>query len=874
MGVQGLWKLLQPAGNTVLLEDCRHKVLAVDASIWLHQYSAASRDVEGRPKPNGMLLGFFLRICKLLFYNIRPVFVFDGPPPALKLRVMERRRKRKAQAKDGVSKLAEKILMNELKSRAVSEVKKSQNKGASTSSSQPFRLPNSAREEKDVFDLPALDRELAVSSSSSESEEEGEVKESITYEVSGFGQDLAKVDVMSEDFNALPPDIQLEIMMQIQEQKRVASWDRITEMEQQYGEPKNFSQFQLENLLKSNKVTVKLNEVKELVNDQNNLSGGGSSQMIASSSNKRFMLFKDLKNDKRVKTTSRGGMSSVGKPKVKVAEPEFWQRLAVKPDMSATKLREENVASSSSSSSSEDECGQLFYSVRPSQEPCSILEKSPKEKAIQNLSSLPSLSSTVDVGVVESSSSDDEDAPVIIGNGSKAQGNATVSLIHDTRESPVAIDIKDKVDMGSDSDAEVVSVDLEQILDPPEKKKLHDTMVIPSSTDEEDRASNGGVLELEHERSRIVENTSSDDLKSSGNLEESNEQRKENLSAKEQEENVPEEDIQQLKEMGTKMSVGEVLSHLQEERELLESAIAAKERETGNISEEMCKEAQALLRLFGIPYISSPGEAEAQCAFLEQENLVDGTLTEDSDIFLFGSKRVYKNIFAKNRDAQVYCMDTIINTMGLTREKLVELSMYCGCDYTEGIPGIGVVGGLELLTEFPSENRPFEGLYRFRSWVEGLKKGGKGALPGKSSALKMVRRNAMNLEFPPEFPDERVHNAFFNPSLDKCKDKFEWTMPNVNELKKFAIKRFGWSSEKVDSTVDPIINGLNLSDQPTVSDYFRKTTVISKQDKVFLGSKRLENAMSKSAKMVADKQSLNRPGPDSEKYHTDTTSSE
>lgn len=58
--------------------------------------------------------------------------------------------------------------------------------------------------------------------------------------------------------------------------------------------------------------------------------------------------------------------------------------------------------------------------------------------------------------------------------------------------------------------------------------------------------------------------------------------------------------------------------------------------------------------MFGVPYIDSPMEAEAQCALLDCASLTDGSITDDSDIWLFGGRRVYRNFFNQNKHVEFF----------------------------------------------------------------------------------------------------------------------------------------------------------------------------------------------------------------------------
>ena len=86
------------------------KTIAVDASIWMHQFLNAMRDKQGNLLNGAHIQGFFRRILKLLYYNVRPLFVFDGAAPALKKRTIAKRQERKASQSQSAKNTASQLL--------------------------------------------------------------------------------------------------------------------------------------------------------------------------------------------------------------------------------------------------------------------------------------------------------------------------------------------------------------------------------------------------------------------------------------------------------------------------------------------------------------------------------------------------------------------------------------------------------------------------------------------------------------------------------------------------------------------------------------------------------------------------------------------
>jgi len=228
-------------------------------------------------------------------------------------------------------------------------------------------------------------------------------------------------------------------------------------------------------------------------------------------------------------------------------------------------------------------------------------------------------------------------------------------------------------------------------------------------------------------------------------------------------------------------------------------------RDADEVTQAMIQECQQLLTLFGLPYITAPMEAEAQCAELVKLGLVDGIVTDDSDVFLFGGTRVYRYMFNDKQVVQCYLTTDLEKDFSLDQHRLIAAALLLGSDYTEGIPGVGPVTAIELLAEFAEE-----GLAGFKKWWTKVQQGTD--TPEESSSRfrrKFKRTNTTKIFLSPSFPDARVVDAYLHPEVDSDPSAFEWGVPDLEGLRTFLISTIGWSKERTDQILVPIIKDMN-----------------------------------------------------------------
>lgn len=314
----------------------------------------------------------------------------------------------------------------------------------------------------------------------------------------------------------------------------------------------------------------------------------------------------------------------------------------------------------------------------------------------------------------------------------------------------------------------------------------------------------------------------------------------------------------------------EATASIQEQADLFDTESKRKERDMDTITDEMKAEVIQLIQLFGIPYVESPAEAEAQCAKLEELGLVDGIVTEDSDVFVFGGSSVYKNIFDDQKYVEAYLARDAKRDLNLNRNQFIALAMLLGGDYTEGVKGVGIVNGMEVLQAFDCSNNVKDGLSKFRSWLDGFDPDDACKDRSKNSEEKLTAEQLFRRKHktartqwvaPKNFPADNVLSAYLKPVVDTSTDRFSWGAPDLDRLLVFCERNMGWNPRETRKLLDPVIERLaDTSRQTRLESHFmtvgqdiRFATIKSKRlREVFQGIQK------KSSSTTEDKKSSRR----------------
>lgn len=129
-----------------------------------------------------------------------------------------------------------------------------------------------------------------------------------------------------------------------------------------------------------------------------------------------------------------------------------------------------------------------------------------------------------------------------------------------------------------------------------------------------------------------------------------------------------------------------------------------------SVTSQMVKSLLIEFEKFGIKYIIAPYEADPQMVYLEKIGLCDGILSEDSDLLIFGCNTLITKIKDDGTCTEINRKDfgkvkAISGLNDFTRDELHLVAMLSGCDYTKGIPNVGILTAFKVVKKYRSYDR-------------------------------------------------------------------------------------------------------------------------------------------------------------------------
>ena len=99
------------------------------------------------------------------------------------------------------------------------------------------------------------------------------------------------------------------------------------------------------------------------------------------------------------------------------------------------------------------------------------------------------------------------------------------------------------------------------------------------------------------------------------------------------------------------------------------------------IKEAHVKNVQNLMDKYGVDYINANGEADAVCALYTLTGKADYCLSDDTDMFLYNTPKVLRNISLINHCVLEYDTEKILQELDMNIEDFRKVTILAGTDY-------------------------------------------------------------------------------------------------------------------------------------------------------------------------------------------------
>ncbi len=132
-------------------------------------------------------------------------------------------------------------------------------------------------------------------------------------------------------------------------------------------------------------------------------------------------------------------------------------------------------------------------------------------------------------------------------------------------------------------------------------------------------------------------------------------------------------------------------------------------RKAIDITPEMARHLIEELKKADVPYVVAPYEADSQMVYLERQGLISGIVSEDSDLLVFGAKRLLTKLDQHGQCIEInrrdFCAVREISLTGWTDNEFRHMAIFSGCDYLAGVNRIGLKAAYRLIRKHKTPER-------------------------------------------------------------------------------------------------------------------------------------------------------------------------